>query len=190
MAYSFNHPMGMCPDCTGLGKKLDLQEDLLFNPEGTLRQGGLRFSQFNAGWQNTLYVNHPHLDPDKPLKDFTPAEWKTLKYGDGKPLLIPMHIIESGNTFNNPYEGVVTRFRRLYVNRDISKLKKSLRDEIATFVAEQPCPSCGGTGLNPAALASKINGMNIADFRNIQICELLEVSKRLTTPSAKVSAGR
>lgn len=185
MAYSFNHPMGMCPDCTGLGKKLDLQEDLLFNPEGTLRNGGLRFSQFNAGWQNTLYVNHPRLDPDKPLKEFTAAEWQTLKYGDGEPLLIPMHIVETGNTFNNPYEGVVTRFRRLYVNRDISKLKKSLRDEIATFVTEQPCPSCGGTGLNPAALASKINGMNIADFRNIQVSELLEVIQKIDDPIGK-----
>ena len=50
MAYSFNHPLGMCPDCTGLGERLTLDEDSLFDENKTLREGAICFSQFAAGW--------------------------------------------------------------------------------------------------------------------------------------------
>ena len=49
MAYSFNHPMGMCPDCSGLGERWRLVEDRLFDLGKTLREGAIRFSQFSAG---------------------------------------------------------------------------------------------------------------------------------------------
>lgn len=182
MAYSFNHPHGMCPDCTGLGKRLTLKEDSLFNLSGTLLDGGLTFSQFAAGWQNVLYSRHPKLDPDKKLKDFTEEEWKILKYGEEEPVNIVMHGNGAGTTYNNDYEGVVPRFKRLYMNRDISRLKKSLQQEIATHITEEPCTSCGGTGLNSAALASRINGYNIADFQDLQISELVEVLRGINDP--------
>lgn len=134
MAYSFNHPHGMCPDCTGLGKRLTLIEDRLFNPEGTLRNGGLTFSQFAAGWQNVLYTQHPKLDPDKKLKEFTEGEWKLLKYGEEKNEVITMIGNGAGGTYKVDYEGVVPRFERLYMNRDISKLKKGLQQEIAGYI--------------------------------------------------------
>ncbi|WP_283171184.1 excinuclease ABC subunit UvrA [Curtanaerobium respiraculi] len=190
MAYSFNHPHGMCPDCTGLGKRLTLVEDRLFNLGGTLRDGGLTFSQFAAGWQSVLYTQNPYLDPDKRLRDFTDSEWELLRYGADEPVNIVMHGNGAGMTWNNDYEGVVPRFLRLYVNRDISKLKKGLRDEIATYVEDAPCPTCGGTGLNPAALASKINGRNIADVQNMQIDELLAWLRGIESPVGASIAGQ
>ncbi len=182
MAYSFNHPHGMCPDCTGLGKRLTLVEDRLFHLDGTLRDGGLAFSQFAAGWQNVLYTQHPRLDPDKKLKDFTDAEWRILKYGEEKNEVITMIGNGSGGTYKVEYEGVIPRFERLYMNRDISKLRKGLRQEIAAFIEDRPCASCGGTGLNPAALASKINGYNIADLQDVQVRDLIEILQRIQHP--------
>lgn len=185
MAYSFNHPHGMCPDCTGLGKRLFLLEDRLFNPGGTLRDGGLTFSQFAAGWQNVLYTQHPKLDPDKKLKDFSEEEWKLLKYGEEENAVITMIGNGSGGTYKVDYEGVVPRFQRLYMNRDISKLKKGLQQEISRYIEEGPCPSCGGTGLNPKALASKINGYNIADMQDIQVSDLIDILKGIESPVGK-----
>lgn len=75
MAYSFNHPHGMCPDCTGIGERLELLEDTLFDTEKTLAEGAILFSQFSTGWQTYLYQNNPLLDPHKKLKDFTDEEW-------------------------------------------------------------------------------------------------------------------
>lgn len=190
MAYSFNHPHGMCSDCTGLGKRLTLREDRLFHLEGTLRNGGLTFSQFAAGWQNVLYTQHPKLDPDKKLKDFTEEEWKLLKYGEEKNEVITMIGNGAGGTYKVEYEGVVPRFERLYMNRDISKLKKGLRQEIAGYIEDMPCPSCGGTGLNPAALASRIHGYNIADLQDIQVSDLIGILKEIDHPVGKSIAGQ
>lgn len=66
MAYSMNHPLGMCPECTGLGEQLILKEETLFDPTKSLREGAILFSQFSAGWQTHLYQNNPLLDADKP----------------------------------------------------------------------------------------------------------------------------
>lgn len=190
MAYSFNHPHGMCPDCTGLGKRLTLVEDRLFNPEGTLRDGGLTFSQFAAGWQNVLYTKHPKLDPDKKLKDFSDEEWNILKHGQDENPVITMLGNGAGGTYKVDYEGVIPRFQRLYMNRDISKLKKGLQQEIRHYIEEGPCPSCGGTGLNPAALASKINGYNIADMQDIQVSDLIGILEKIESPVGKSISGQ
>lgn len=190
MAYSFNHPHGMCPDCTGLGKKLTLVEDRLFDSEGTLQNGGLTFSQFAAGWQNVLYTQHPKLNPDKKLKDFSDEEWNILKYGEDENPVITMLGNGAGGTYKVDYEGVVPRFQRLYMNRDISKLKKGLQQEITQYIKEGPCPSCGGTGLNPAALASKIGGYNIADMQDIQVSDLIGILKKIESPVGKSISGQ
>lgn len=83
MAYSFNHPLGMCPGCTGLGEQLELNEESLFDRDKTLREGGILFSQLSAGWQTYLYLTNPFLDPDKKLRDFSASEWEILRCGTG-----------------------------------------------------------------------------------------------------------
>ncbi|WP_216656465.1 P-loop NTPase family protein [Campylobacter californiensis] len=68
MAYSFNHPLGMCPACSGLGKRLKLNESKLFDMDKTLKEGAILFSEFSAGWQTHLYQSNPLLDANKKLK--------------------------------------------------------------------------------------------------------------------------
>lgn len=181
-AYSFNHPLGMCPTCTGLGKRLDLNEESLFNPDGSIQQGGIRFSQFSAGWQSRLYLDNPFLDSEKKLMDYSDEEWKILRYGTNEPLKIELTSNNTGKTDKVDYEGMIPRFRRLYLNRDISKLKKSLQDEIMSFVQSRPCNACKGTGLNPNALASKINNHNIADYYDLQVSDLIPILEKISTP--------
>lgn len=181
-AYSFNHPLGMCPTCTGLGACLQLNEDSLFDQEKTIQQGGIRFSQFSAGWQSRLYLGNPFLDQDKKLKNFNDEEWEILRYGTNEPLKIELTSNNTGKSDKVDYEGVIPRFRRLYLNRDISTLKKSLQNEIMSFVQTRPCTVCKGTGLNPNALASKINNYNIADYYDMQVSDLLPILRKINTP--------
>lgn len=182
MAYSMNHPLGTCPDCTGLGETYVLKEERLFDLDRTLRDGGIRFSQFASGWQAHLFRDNPLLDPDKPLRDFTEEEWHILKEGPDRQPGGEIVSNVTGQTWQIEYEGLIPRFRRLYLQRDISKLKKGLRDEIMSFTDHGPCPSCGGTGLNPAALASRINGLNIVDMNQMTATELLPVLKGIKEP--------
>ena len=182
MAYSMNHPLGMCPECTGLGEQLNLKEDTLFDLTKSLREGAILFSQFSAGWQTHLYQNNPLLDADKPLRDFTDEEWQTLRYGSEKPVKVGIRSNNTGRVDMVDYEGVLPRFRRLYLSRDISKLKRGLQEEILSHVEQGPCAACGGTGLNPKALESRINGRNIIDIMQMTVSELLPILQEIQEP--------
>lgn len=190
-AYSFNHPLGMCPDCSGLGQQMLLDENALFDAAKSIREGAITFSQFDTGsWQGWLYRECPLLDADKPLCQYSDKEWEILKYGSPEPLKIPFISNKTGAKTDLDYEGVVTRFKRLYINRDISKLKRAVQDEILSFIHRGPCETCGGTGLNPKALASKIGGYNISDYYGMEVSELLPVLREISHPVGVSIAGQ
>ena len=182
MAYSFNHPAGMCPDCTGIGEQLELIEETMFDKEKSLAEGAIQFSQFSAGWQIHLYQNNPLLDPNKKLKDFTDEEWDVLKNGSGEPIKVGIRSNNTGRVDMVDYEGVIPRFYRVYLKRDITKLRQKLQDEIMSHVRRGPCCTCGGSGLNPKALESKINGKNIVDCMDMTAADLMEFLKTLDDP--------
>lgn len=185
MAYSFNHPQGMCPVCTGLGEKLQLDTESIFDQNKSLKEGAILFSPFASGWQSQLYLANPFLQPDKKLKDYSEAEWNILRNGMEKPLKIELISYNTGRTDKVDYEGVIPRFERLYLNRDISKLKKSLQAEILSHVHKAACEVCGGTGLNPKALASKINNINIVDYFAMPVADLQPLLATIGDPVGK-----
>lgn len=182
MAYSLNHPAGMCPDCTGLGEQLELIKESMFDPDKSLVEGAIQFSQFSSGWQTVYYQNNPLLDAHKKLRDFSPEELQILQYGSPEPLMIDFKCNNIGRLDLLPYEGVFPRFERLYMKRDITKLKKGLQDEIMSHVRRGACRRCGGSGLNPKALASRINGKNIVDCMDMTVAELLPFLQSIRDP--------
>ena len=182
MAYSFNHPAGACPDCTGIGEQIELVRESLFDKEKSIIEGGILFSQFSSGWQTVYYQNNPLIDPYKKLKDFTPKEWKVLEYGPDEPLMVEFKCNNAGRMDYLPYEGVYPRFERVYMKRDITKLKKNLQDEIMSHVRRGFCRTCGGSGLNPKALASRINGKNIVECMDMTASDLLSFLKTIDDP--------
>lgn len=191
MAYSLNHPHGMCPECTGLGEKVMLDESKLFDMDKSINEGAIRFSQFSGGsWQEFYYKFNPLYSADKKLRDFTEQEWKALRIGPDEPLVMDFIRNNTGQVSKLPYEGVVTRFNRLYLNRDISKLRKSVREEAMQFIKKGLCSACGGSGLNPKALASKINGYTIRDYNDMQISDLIPVLEAIDHPLGKSIAGQ
>lgn len=182
MAYSPNHPAGMCSSCTGLGTQYALKEDQLFDTSKTLNEGAIQFSQFSAGWQTHLYQNNPLLDADKPLSDFSETQWKILKYGSDHPIKVEIRSNNTGRVDKVDYEGVIPRFCRLYLQRDISKLKQKLQDEVLSLAEEIPCPDCQGTGLNPLALSSKIHGHNILDYQERPVSDIVPLLDEISDP--------
>lgn len=182
MAYSFNHPAGMCPECMGLGERFEFVAESLFDTDKTLSTGAILFSQFSTGWQRHLYQNNPLLDPNKKLRDFTADEWRILREGSDSNVKIEFRSDNTGRVDRVDYEGVIPRFNRLYIKRDISKLKKSLQTEILSHVRHGTCKACSGSGLNPAALKSKIDGRNIVDMMNLSATDLLPVLKKISDP--------
>ena len=162
---------------------MQLDEDAFFDMDKSIREGAIRFSLFFDGsWQGWLYRECPLLDADKKLKDFSEEEQNILRYGPVQPLKMPFISNQTGSVSMLEYEGVIPRFKRLYLNRDVSRLNRKVQDEINRFLTKGACPTCKGTGLNPKALASKINGYNIADFYDMQVSELLPILGEIHNP--------
>ncbi|AZQ38915.1 excinuclease ABC subunit UvrA [Streptomyces cyaneochromogenes] len=181
-AYSFNDPSGMCPECDGLGRTVRPDWDRILDPERSLADGAVRFPPFAAGtWQGQAYTNSAELDPHKTVGRFTAAEREFLMHGrPGSKVTVN----GTGGTWTTDYEGLATRFERLYLKRDLSAMSQKTRDLVREFLAEGTCPDCEGSRLNVAALATRINGLNIADCTHMQVTDLIAVLKDIDDPVA------
>lgn len=182
--YSFNNPKGMCLACSGIGKKIQLDLDKLLDKTKSLNEGAIQFSPFNVGtWQWNLYGRSGLFDNDKPLNQYTEKEWHDFLHGSGIKVQV-----EKEPSPPIQYDGLVDRFNRLWLNRDISKLKKNLQKEIQELIHEATCPVCHGHRLNEKALASKINGFNIGDYFSMEITDLISIMQQIEQPVGKALA--
>ena len=181
-AYSFNDPSGMCPECDGLGRTVRPDWDRILDPDRTLADGAVRFPPFAAGtWQGQAYTNSADLDPHTPVGRFTAAEREFLMRGrPGSKVTVN----GAGGTWTTDYEGLATRFERLYLKRDLSAMSQKTRDLVREYLVEGTCPVCDGARLNAAALATRLNGLGIADCARMQITDLITALADIDDPVA------
>lgn len=117
--FSFNNPKGMCPECEGIGRKIEPDLEKLFDKTKSLNEGAILYPTFSVGsayWKR--YVYSGLFDNDKKLDDYTADEWHTLLYGKGGRMEIPL---ESGGSVHSDYEGVLVKFKRLYIQKEASQ---------------------------------------------------------------------
>ncbi|UFS98267.1 ATP-binding cassette domain-containing protein [Nocardia huaxiensis] len=179
--YSFNTPQGMCPACDGLGVAVHVDPDKLVDRSKSLNEGAILLPGYAVGsgdWQ--LYGNSGRFDPDKKLADYTDAEWHDLLHGTGG----KVELTFAKGSWKANYEGLADKFTRSRVKRDTSGLSEKTREQIQKFLTEGICTACNGARLNEQALATKINGRNIAEWTALQITDLLEVLGEITDPAA------
>ncbi|SNY76955.1 excinuclease ABC, A subunit [Nocardia amikacinitolerans] len=179
--YSFNVPQGMCPDCDGLGMTVRADPDRLVDRTKSLNEGAILLPGHGVGsgdWQ--LYGNSGRFDPDKKLADYTEAEYQDFLYGSGG----KVELTFAKGTWKANYEGLAAKFTRTRLQRDTSTLSEKTREQMQKFLTEGVCPTCQGARLNAAALATEIDGRNIAEWSRMQITDLMAVLDEITDPAA------
>ncbi|WP_433560590.1 ATP-binding cassette domain-containing protein [Nocardia sp. CA-151230] len=179
--YSFNTPQGMCTECDGLGVAITADPGKLVDRTKSLNEGALLVPGYTVGsgdWQ--MYANSGRFDPDKKLADYDDTEWRDLLHGTGGKVELSF----AKGTWKANYEGLVDKFTRTRLKRDTSGLSEKTREQIQRFLTEGTCPACRGARLNPKALATAINGRNIADWARLQITDLIEVLGEIDDPAA------
>lgn len=181
--YSFNDPAGMCPECKGLGKVVSLDMERFLDMNKSLNEGAVLFSTFRIGsYYISLYANTGLFDMDKPLKDYSEEELTIILYG-GETETIRNFARKRGinKTFDD-FEGIVSRFNRLFLNRDLTALNDKRAESLLKFMKQSICPECHGKRINKVALASKINGYNIVDYSEMEMKELVSVLSGINDP--------
>ncbi|MCB0062168.1 MAG: excinuclease ABC subunit UvrA [Caldilineaceae bacterium] len=178
--FSFNEPPGMCPECDGIGRATQLMMERFIDKTKSLNEGAFQHPDFHVGkmyWK--FYTGSGFFDNDKPLVEYSDEEMHQLLYGEGK---IPGNL--AGADFSMSYEGIVTKFNRLYVQKDINAMSDRNREIFLTFVTNGVCPRCRGKRLNELARSSKIDGYDITDLWALEVKELIEVVRSFSNPIA------
>ena len=176
VAYSFNAAHGMCPECEGIGKTVQLRLDRFLEESKSLAEGAILHPEFKVGgWIWKIYAESGLFDVNRPIETFSKAERQKLIEGlpEGEELKVTF------GGFAYQYEGLIERFSRMYLTKDAASMSERKRAVFEQFVDSQTCPVCHGARLNQAALKSLLNGKNIAELCELEARDLLEFLKGL-----------
>jgi excinuclease ABC subunit A len=187
--FSFNQPLGYCPDCHGLGIKREVSLDLLIpNKELSIRKGAILYYKNIVGtknleWQEFAYLCSAYnIDLDKPFKDLSEYEKKIVLYGSDKPFKYILTSSSGNQNHRNDYiEGVKTKIERLY-NQSTSEW---LREYYESFMRDSVCTTCHGARLSEAALSVKVGDKNIYEVTCLTIEELIKYMENLEVTLSK-----
>ncbi|GAA4179326.1 excinuclease ABC subunit UvrA [Sphingobacterium ginsenosidimutans] len=180
--FSFNNPLGMCPECEGLGFVQTLDITRLLDMEKSLNEGAIAFPTFQpGGWRLTRYTLSGYFDNDKKLKNYSKSEWEMLlNAAEHK----PRHPDKQwGKTVK--YEGLIPRIEKAFLKKD-SKENITRKEALKTIIITKKCPVCNGTRLNRKVLSCKILGKSIADCASLSVDELLEFIGAINTKTYQV----
>jgi len=172
--FSFNSPQGACPVCTGLGNRLEVDPELVFNPNLTIAEGAIRpYNRVNSdAWymKRLSKVAETHgFSVQVPVKDLTAEDLDKVLYGTGA----QKYTIElgSGRDYDSTYEGVIPNLERRHKETD----SEFMRKDIERFMRERECHACHGARLKPVVLAVTVHDLNIMDICNLGVDAALDL---------------
>jgi len=174
-SFSFNNPFGACSACSGIGTRLEVDEELLIpNPDLSLSEGAI--APWSLGTATTEYWNRLLAGLAKELDFSMTTPWRKLSAEARRTVLHGKDhkvVVQYRNRFGRErkystgFEGVVQ-----YVHRKHTETESdSARDRYEEYMRQVPCPACNGARLNPASLSVLINGKSIAEVAALPMRE-------------------
>lgn len=191
--FSFNAPFGACPECDGLGIKLEVDVDLVIpDPTKTLREGAI------APWNPISSQYYPELlrqacekfgiDMDTPFEKLPEAQQEIILRGSNGEVFHFHYQNDFGGVrdVEVPFEGVLTNIKRRYheTNSDFT------RDQMRLYMTELTCQACHGFRLNPQALSVQVNEKNIGEISEWAIGDSLAFLSHLTLTQQEATIAK
>ena len=193
--FSFNTPHGACPDCQGLGNKLEIDPDRIIpDPERSLNEGAIASMEWSGPkeeggyyWQSLEGAARTYkIDLDKPVNELTQQQLDVILYGTNGKEIDMRYKNASGNEFKfrRAFEGVIGNLERRYRETN----SEYIRSKISEFMSDRPCPTCGGARLNPAALAVTVGEVNIITVTGWPILTALQWIEKISGEDSALNA--
>lgn len=168
--FSFNTPHGACPECQGLGGKMEIDPALLIPDRSlSLNEGAIVVSEWSGPREEGGYywqtlegaARYYNIDLDAPVSSLSKKQRNVILYGTGKKKVPVVYRNPQGReyTFERAFEGVIGNLQRRYLETN----SEYMRDRIEQFMTIQTCSTCGGARLRPEALAVTVDGVNIVE---------------------------
>ncbi len=174
-SFSFNSPHGACETCTGLGFRLEVDEERVIDPEKSVLTGGLiPWSRSPEGsWYLkvvTAAMKANKWNPKTPLGDLPKGALDYLLHAEREDRYTVTYENSSyTNTYKAAFEGIIANLERRHKETE----SELVRVEIERYMVSRPCPDCKGRRLKPEILAVRVDGRNIAEVASMPIGELV-----------------
>ncbi len=192
--FSFNTPHGACPDCQGLGSKLEIDPDLLIpDPERSLMDGAIAALEWNGPreeggyyWQMVESVAHQfHINLEAPVSSLPKEKLDLILYGtQGQEVSVSLRgRNDRQSSFQTAFEGVIPNLMRRY--RDTQS--EFIRNKVAEFMSDRPCQTCKGARLRPEAMAVTVLDANIIQVTHWPVNRTLEWVRELCGVDSRLS---
>ncbi len=184
-SFSFNNPFGACPDCLGLGYKMEFDERLMIpDPSLSIEEGAIAV----LGWQSCTskgsftraildaLCEEYHFDLSTPFQDYPKEIHDILIYGtNGHSVKVHYKGQRGEGVYDVAFEGLIKNVERRY--RETGS--ESSKQEFETFMQITPCHTCRGQRLKPEALAVTVGDKNIYEITSMSIAKLTDFMKNL-----------
>ncbi|MEK6223006.1 MAG: excinuclease ABC subunit UvrA, partial [Chloroflexota bacterium] len=192
--FSFNTPHGACPECQGIGTKLEIDPNLLIPDKSvSLNQGGIAAGEWGGSrefggyyWQMLVGACEAHkIDMDAPISDLTEKQMDIILHGTRGNDVAVSYKRKSGRVskFNTPYEGAIPNLERRFKETS----SNYMRDRTMEFMNNRPCPECKGARLRKEALTVTIDEHNILTATSWPIADTLKWAKKLNGKNSPLS---
>jgi len=193
--FSFNTPHGACPECQGLGSKLEIDADLLIPDSNlSLNQGAITVSEWSGPreeggyyWQALEAVAQEYdIDLGAPVRDLPAAKLDLVLNGTkGKRVTVHYRNRDGRQaTFQTAFEGVIGNLQRRYRETN----SEYIRDKLSEYMNEQVCPTCKGARLRKEALHVTVGDANIIEVTRWHVLQTLEWVRRLCGPDTPLNS--
>jgi len=182
--FSFNSPVGACPTCDGLGVAEFFDPDkVVAHPELSLAAGAMRgWDRRNAYYFSmiTSLAKHYRFDVDRPWQELSDNIREIILDGSGEETINLTYVSESGRKVQrrHAFEGILPNLQRRYRETESA----AVREELAKYVSERPCPECGGQRLNRQARSVLVAGRPLPEIAILPIGQTLEFFDALSLP--------
>ncbi|MFM2147129.1 MAG: hypothetical protein RL546_299, partial [Chloroflexota bacterium] len=181
-SFSFNSPHGACPECTGLGFRLEVDPERVIDPEKSVLEGGLvPWSRSPEGsWYLkvvTAAMKAKKWNPKTPIGELPAAAQEYLLNAEREDrFTVTYENASYRNTYKAAFEGIIANLERRHRETD----SELVRVEIERYMVSRPCPECKGRRLKPEMLAVRVAEKNIAEVAAMPIGELTTWINALT----------
>ena len=182
--FSFNNPFGACPDCSGLGEKMEFDRNLII-PDMSLsfNEGAITFYNPDSEWNSSMFgaiAKEGGFTLDTPLKDLSKKQFDYLWNGDAEKDIQWTYRKQSGEGYSNykrPWPGVISDMTRRYNEAWGDSQRERIEEK---YMSHCQCKSCMGKRLRPEALGVTVGGKNIWDLTELSVSDSIDFFDRIT----------
>ncbi len=181
--FSFNNPFGACPECTGIGQKMEWDlNKIIPDKSKSFNEGGLAFYNPESEWCRAMFgavAQAADFSLDTPLEKLTAKQFDYLMNGDEKKVLRWVYQKQSGegySEYKRPWLGVMADMARRHAEAWGESQRARMEEK---FMSVSECSSCRGARLRPEALGVTVGGKNIIELSSLSVLETIDFFEKI-----------